>query len=140
LIAAIVVPGFLPTSMPAYLRLRESKTIALKPRSCGNELYRYYEGNGERLEWTSSLDCGEDGTVKCFANGFPGYDFQLTPENTATINGRRVFFSIGNHGSNAWVCIPLVIQGRATMAVVGIWESNFLTPYQAMHLVAQARP
>lgn len=140
MIAAITVAGFMPTSMPAYLKLKSTKVIALKPSACGNELYRYYKGNGERLEWMSSLDCGEDGTVKCLENGFPGYDFELTPEHTAIINNRRVFFSIGNHGSNAWACIPQVLHGRSTMAVVGIWESNFLTPDQAMRLVATARP
>ena len=131
----------MPTSMPAYLKLQESKIMPLEPARCGNMLYRYYEGNGERLEWTSSLDCDQHGTVKCFESGYPGYDFVLlTPEQHAIINGRRVFFSTGNHGSNAWACIPQVVHGKPTMAVVGIWESNFLTPDQAMRLVAGARP
>jgi hypothetical protein len=46
---------------------------------------------------------------------------------------------MGNHGSNAWACIPVRVAGSADMAVVGIWESNFMTPVQAMNLVAKAR-
>ena len=54
--------------------------------------------------------------------------------------GGILFFSQGNHGSNAWACVPLKVGGFADWAVVGIWESNpAITPAQAMHLVAYAR-
>ena len=56
------------------------------------------------------------------------------------INHRRVFFSNGNEGANAWACIRLKVNGFADVAVVGLWENHFLTPRRAMEIVAHARP
>jgi hypothetical protein len=36
--------------------------------------------------------------------------------------------------------IPLTVHGSKDTAVVGIWESNFMTARQAMSLVAHAKP
>jgi len=128
---------YYPASLPASMAYVSKSVQPLQPRTCGSVLVIEYAGSGERLEWMSSRDCGPKGT-KCYENGFPGYDFELTPQQSAVINGRRVFFSIGNHGSNAWACIPTSTHGHLDMLVVGIWESNFLTPREAMNLVAHA--
>ena len=95
---------------------------------------------GKRMSWSTSRDCSSGGVTACHEDGYPGYGFGMTADRQAVINGRRVFYSTGNHGSNAWACIPLRVNGFADVAVVGMWESNFLTPRRAMILVAHARP
>jgi hypothetical protein len=95
---------------------------------------------GKRLAWSTSRDCSSGGVTACHEDGYPGYGFGMAADRQAVINGRRVFYSTGNHGSNAWACIPLRVNGFADVAVVGMWESNFLTPRRAMILVAHARP
>jgi hypothetical protein len=132
--------GFYPSSIPAGLHFSSWKTTQLKPKACGISLEIAFDGDGGHLDWSSSRDCGETGNTRCYNSGYPGYDFEMTATQTARINGREVYFSVGNHGSNAWACIPLTVHGSREMAVVGIWESNFMTPQQAMNLVAHARP
>jgi hypothetical protein len=78
------------------------------------------------------------GESVAFATGCSGYAFGMLLTRRATINGRRVFFSQGNHGSNAWACIPRNTGGFRDVAVAGLWE-NFMTPQAAMQLVAHAR-
>ena len=78
--------------------------------------------------------------TRCHPDGYPGYAFGLPANRRAMINGRRVFYSEGNEGSNAWACIPVRVNGFADVAVVGIWENHFLTPRRAMMFVARARP
>jgi hypothetical protein len=132
--------GFYPSSIPSDVVFTSWNTTRLKPKACGLSLEITFAGSDGQLDWSSSRDCGETGATRCYNNGYPGYDFEMDASQTARINGRRVFFSPGNHGSNAWACIPLTRGGFQDMAVVGIWESNFMTPQQAMNLVAHARP
>jgi hypothetical protein len=132
--------GFYPSTIPSGLLFITWKTNQLTPRACGLNLDITFAGDGKHLDWSSSRDCGATASPACYNNGYPGYDFEMDASQTARINGRRVYFSPGNHGSNAWACIPLTIGGFKDMAVVGIWESNFMTPQQAMSLVAHARP
>lgn len=105
---------------------------------CGQDITVSFAGK-DRVEWSSSRDCGDDGAPACHNDGYPGYMFGLDASQTAGINGRRVYFSPGNHGSNAWACIPVRVAGCRDMAVVGIWEDS-MTPRAAMNLVAYARP
>jgi hypothetical protein len=132
--------GFYPLSLPAGLLFSTWRTTQLAPKACGLNLEISFAGDGKRLDWSSSRDCNETGATACYNDGYPGYDFQMDAEQSAVINGRHVYFSTGNHGSNAWACIPLTAGGSKDMAVVGIWESNFMTAQQAMNLVAAARP
>jgi hypothetical protein len=132
--------GFYPSSFPPGLLFGTWRTTRLSPKACGVNLEISFAGDGKRLDWSSSRDCGESGSPACYNDGYPGYDFQMEAEQRARINGRRVYFSPGNHGSNAWACIPLTLGGSKDMAVVGIWESNFMTAQQAMNVVAHARP
>lgn len=74
----------------------------------------------------------------CHRDGYPGYAFGLPVDRTATINGRRVFFSSGNEGDNVWACIPIKVNGFDDVAVAGMWENHFLTPRRAMQVVAHA--
>ena len=130
--------AFYPSSLPPGLHFSSSKTAQLTPKACGLDLEITYAGDGKHLEWSSSRDCGATGATRCYDDGYPGYDFAMDATQTARINGRRVYFSVGNHGSNAWACIRVTVGGVKDMAVVGIWESNFMTPQQAMRLVAYA--
>jgi hypothetical protein len=132
--------GFYPSSIPSGLLFISWKTTQLTPMACGLNLDITFAGDGKHLDWSSSRDCGETPSPACYNIGYPGYDFAMAASQTARINGRQVYFSPGNHGSNAWACIPLTVGGFKDMAVVGIWESNFMTPQQAMNLVGNARP
>lgn len=138
---AVIGPfGFYPSSLPSGLIFTTWKTTQLTPMACGLNLFIAFAGDGHRLEWSSSRDCGKTASPACYDDGYPGYDFEMDASQSVRINSRRVYFSPGNHGSNAWACIPLTIGGFKDMAVVGIWESNFMTAQQAMNLVAHARP
>jgi len=110
------------------------------PRVCGPLFTAGFVAPGDkRIVWSTSRDCNSQGVTTCHPDGYPGYAFGLPADKRAVINGRRVFYSSGNDGSNAWACIPLKVNGFADVAVVGIWESNFMTPRRAMLVVAHAR-
>ena len=140
-IHAVLSPyDFFPASLPKGLIYINWKETALSVSVCGTNVTIEFAAAGYRqIEWSSSRDCDGQGRVRCSSTGYPGYAFGMGHNKSAVINGRHVYFSLGNHGSNAWACIPLKVGGFADMAVVGIWESNFITPQQAMTLVAQAR-
>lgn len=154
-VAAVVPPGtharihaltapydYLPAKVPAgliYVNWKSSHPSAL-PTVCGDTLsVTFAAAGGKQIQWSASRDCDGRGRVGCFNNGYPGYGFGMPVDQRATINGRLVFFSQGNHGSNAWTCIPTKTGGVNDMAVAGIWESGFITPRAAMQLVASAR-
>jgi len=154
-VAAVVPPGvharihalaapydYLPAKLPAgliYINWKSSHPSAL-PTVCGDAVsVTFAAAGGKQVQWSASRDCDSQGRVACFNNGYPGYSFGMLVDQRATINGRLVFFSGGNHGSNAWACIPAKTGGFNDMAVVGIWESNFITPRAAMQVVAYAR-
>jgi hypothetical protein len=140
-IHAIVSPyDYYPASMPKGLTFIKWRRTALSPTVCGtNVTIQFAAAGGREIDWSSSRDCDGQGRVTCNATGYPGYTFGIGYNARHTvINHRRVFFSMGNRGSNAWACIPLRVGGFGDWAVVGIWESNFITPRQAMNLVAHA--
>jgi hypothetical protein len=140
-IHAILSPyDFYPASLPKGLIYISFKQTALTPSVCGINVTIQFAAAGDReIDWSSSRDCDGQGRVNCNATGYPGYAFGMTfNRKTAVINHRRVWFSMGNHGSNAWMCIPLRVSGYTDWAAVGIWESNFISPAQAMRLVAYA--
>ncbi len=130
---------FYPASLPPGLKYLKWKRTALSPMACGTNLSIVFTNGGKEIDWSSSRDCNADANVACRADGYPGYGFIMSATYSAKINGRRVYFSSGNHGSNAWACVPLRVGGYADMAVVGIWE-NFMKPRDAMNLVAYAQP
>lgn len=141
-IHAVLSPyDYYPAHLPAGLIFIDWKQAQLTPMVCGTNVNMEFAGSGQgRIIWSSSRSCTSNGRIACSSSGYPGYGFDMDiGEQTAVINSRRVYFSLGNHGSNAWACIPLRLNG-ADMAVVGIWESNFMTPRDAMQLVAYARP
>lgn len=141
-IHAVLSPyDFYPASLPRGVIYISWEQKSLDPVVCGrNVTIQFAAAGGKEIDWSSSRDCDSAGKVRCSANGYPGYGFGIGfGAKRATINHRRVFFSAGNHGSDAWACIPLRVGGLADWAVVGIWESNFITPQQAMRLVAFAR-
>ena len=130
---------FYPASLPSGLIYLKWKRTVLSPMACGKNLSIVFKSAGREIDWSSSRDCNADANVACHADGYPGYGFIMNATDSAKINGRRVYFSSGNHGSNAWACIPLRVGGYTDMAVVGIWE-NFMNPRDAMNLVAHAQP
>ena len=141
-IHAILSPyDFFPASLPKPLIFISWKETDLSPTVCGTSVTIQFAAAGDRqINWSSSRDCDHRGQVRCSAGGYPAYSFGLAYNvRRTTINRRHVFFSHGNHGSNAWACIPLKVGGLRDWAVVGIWESNFISPTQAMRLVAYAR-
>jgi len=111
----------------------------LDPTVCGQMLTIEFAapGGDRQIEWTSSRACNPSGRIACSATG---YAYQMLVDRRATIGGRQVYFSLGNHGSNAWMCVPLKTTYGTDYVEIGIWESNFITPIQAMRLVAYARP
>jgi class 3 adenylate cyclase len=110
------------------------------PRVCGPLFTAGFVAPGDkRIVWSTSRDCNSHGVTACHPDGYPGYAFGLPADRRAVINGRRVFYSSGNDGSNAWACIPVKVNGFADVAVAGMWESNFMTPRRAMLIVANAR-
>jgi hypothetical protein len=140
-IQALLAPyDYLPARLPSgliYIRWSERE---LSPSVCGSALIVTFAGpSGNRVEWSASRACDNQGRVRCSASGYPGYSFGMRVDHRATINGRRVFFSQGNHGSTAWTCFPTKTGGFSDAVAIGIWESNFLTPRAAMQLVAGAR-
>jgi hypothetical protein len=139
-IHAVLSPyDFYPQSIPNGLIYTRWKRADLSPMACGTSVTIEFAQGNRQIVWSSSRDCDSRARVLCSSTGYPGYGFDLGADKNAIINGRKVFFSMGNHGSNAWACIPVRVAGSADMAVVGIWESNFMTPVQAMNLVAKAR-
>jgi len=140
-IHAVLAPyDFYPSKLPRGLIFINWTQTPLSPSVCGTSVtIQFAAAGGRQIHWSSSRDCDKQGRVRCSPDGYPGYGFGLSYDSRATINGRRVFFSGGNHGSNAWACIPIKVAGTADWAVVGIWESNFITPRQAMNLVAYAK-
>ncbi len=111
------------------------------PRVCGAVFTASYAApGGRRMVWSTSRDCNSGGVTACHQDGYPGYSFGLPADRQAIINHRRVFFSNGNEGANAWACIRLKVNGFADVAVAGLWQNHFLTPRQAMMIVAHARP
>lgn len=109
------------------------------PRVCGPLFTGSYAApGGKQLVWSTSRDCDSGGVTTCHRDGYPGYAFGLPVDRTATINGRRVFFSSGNDGDNVWACIPIKVNGFDDIAVAGMWENHFLTPRRAMEIVANA--
>lgn len=140
-IHAVLHPyDFFPASLPKGLIYIGFEQTSLSPAVCGRMVTIQFAGAGVgELYWSSSRACDRQGRVACTGTGYPGYGFGIGYTIRATINHRTVWFSPGNHGSNAWTCIPLRVGGFRDWAAVGIWESNFITPRQAMSLVAHAR-
>ena len=93
-----------------------------------------------QIVWTSSRACDTQGRIGPSATGYPGYGYGMTVNRSGVIAGRVVYFSQGNHGSSAWTCVPVEIANEVDYVAVGIWESNGITPQQAMQLVAYAVP
>ncbi len=116
------------------------ETPADLPRVCGPLFTAAYAApGGKKLVWSTSRDCNSGGVTACHPDGYPGYAFGLPVDRQATINNRRVFFSSGNEGDNVWACIRLKVNGFDDVAVAGMWENHFLTPTQAMEMVARAQ-
>jgi len=142
-IHALLAPyDFYPARLPNGLIFINFKETHPGPSVCGPAVtIRFAAAGGKEIDWASSRDCNGAGKVSCNPTGYPGRGggFGIGyGSRRATINHRRVFFSAGNHGSNAWACIPLKVGGYRDWAVVGIWESNFISRKQAMRLVAFA--
>ena len=143
---AVMSPyDFFPVAaMPAGMVLNGAPNLQQFPNSlprvCGPLFTASYAApGGKQLVWSTSRDCDSGGVTKCHTDGYPGYAFGLPVNRMATINGRRVFFSSGNDGDNVWACIPLKVNGFDDVAVAGMWEDHFLSPQQAMNVVAHAR-
>ncbi len=139
-IHALISPyDFYPARISGGLIYIKWADKGLSPSVCGELAdITFAAAGGKQLIWSSSRACDGQGRVGCSARGYPGYADNLGNTQRATINHRRIYFSQGNHGSNAWTCIPLgKVGGFNDFAAVGIWE-NYLTPLQAMQLVATA--
>jgi len=134
--------AYVPASLPPSYIFIDWKHSYLDPSVCGQMLTVEFAapGGDRQINWTSSRACTTTGRVACSATGYRGYAYGMFADRKATINGRRVYFSQGNHGSNAWTCLPLRTSYGLDYVEIGIWESNFITPTQAMQLVARARP
>ena len=140
-IHAVLSPyDYFPASLPKGLVYDSWKQTHLAPAACGTNVTMEFAGAGGRqVDWSSSRDCDSKGNVKCSADGYPGYAYDISYDaRRATIDGRQAFFSEGNYGSNAWACIPVRTGRAADWAVVGIWESGSMSPADAMQLVAAA--
>jgi hypothetical protein len=139
-IHALISPyDFYPARISGGLIYIKWQDHGLSPSVCGELAdITFAAAGGKQLIWSSSRACDGQGRVGCSARGYPGYADDIGVSQKATINHRRIYFSQGNHGSNAWTCIPLgKVGGFTDFAAVGIWE-NYLTPLQAMQLVASA--
>ena len=133
--------AYLPMSLPPRYIYIDWKHGDLTPTVAGQLLtIDFAAPGGGQIIWSSSRVCDSQGKIGPSASGYPGYGYGMVASRSAVIEGRRVYFSQGNHGSNAWTCARLrTVNGRDYVAV-GIWESNDITPIQAMRLVAQAVP
>jgi hypothetical protein len=133
--------AYVPASLPAGFIYIDWKHAELTPHLAGQLLTIDFASPGAgQIVWTSSRACDTKGRVRPSATGYPGYGYGMITDRSAVINGRVVYFSTGNHGSNAWTSIPVETADGTDYVAVGVWESNCLTPEQAMQLVAYAVP
>jgi len=131
--------AYVPASLPDDFVYTDWKHTNLVPTLAGRLLtIEFAAPDVGRIIWTSSRACDPKGRIGPNATGYPGYGYGMVADRSAVVAGRRVYFSPGNHGSNAWTCFPLETAGGTDCVAVGIWESNCLTPSQAMELVAHA--
>lgn len=133
--------AYVPTSLPHGYIYIDWKHTPLSPSVAGELLtIEFAAPGGRQVVWTSSRAVAPNGSLGPSATGYPGYGYGMAVSRSAYINGVHVFFSAGNQGSNAWATFTIHPSGGTDYVAVGIWESNALTPMQAMQLVAHARP
>lgn len=139
--ALIPLYAYAPASLPPGFVYIDWKHSDLTP-SVAEQLLTtdFASPNAGQIVWTSSRACDASGRVGPNATGYPGYGYGMVVNRSAVIAGRVVYFSKGNHGSNAWTCIPIETANGVDYVAVGVWESNGITPTQAMQLVAYAVP
>ena len=139
---ALIAPyAYVPASLPRGFVYIDWKHADLTPSVAGQLLtIDFALPGGGQIVWTSSRACDTQGRIGPSATGYPGYGYGMTVNRSGVIAGRVVYFSQGNHGSNAWTCVPIETAWGVDYVAVGIWESNGITPQQAMQLVAYAIP
>jgi len=133
--------AYVPASLPPGFVYIDWKHTDLMPHVAGLLLtIDFASPSAGQIVWTSSRSCDTKGRVGPSATGYPGYGYGMTADRSTVIDGSVVYFSKGNHGSNAWTCIPVETANGIDYVAVGMWESNCMTPAQAMQLVAGAIP
>ena len=130
--------AFVPARLPKGFVYVDWKHTSLDPVLAGQLLTVDFGAHGGQIVWTSSRACDSSGHIGPNATGWPGYAYGLTVDRSSIVAGTRVYFSEGNQGSNAWAYLPLKTSWGPDWVAVGIWESNCITPDQAMQLVASA--
>lgn len=131
--------AYVPANLPRGFVYIDWQHSDRTPRVAGELLtIDFAAPGGRQIVWTSSRACDTKGRVGPSATGYPGYGYGMTADRSTLIAGRPVYFSQGNHGSSAWTCFPLQTGTELDYVSVGIWESNCLTPAEAMRLVAHA--
>jgi hypothetical protein len=140
--ATLLAPyAYVPARLPKGVIYIDWKHGGDLPAVIGEVLTIDLDAPGDRqIEWSASRGCDAQYHVGPCATGYPGDGFDMAPTSSAVIAGRLVYFSPGNHGSNAWTSFPITTSGTEDWVSVGLWESNFISPAQAMTLVAQAVP
>jgi hypothetical protein len=132
--------AYLPSSLPASFIFIDWKHSNLNVVAFGQLLtVDFAAPGGRQIVWTSSR-ANYNGQLHGAAKGYPAYGFFMTPDKSAVINGREVYYSGGNRGANAWTSFPIQTTHGVDYAAVGLWEDQCLTPLQAMRLVAFAVP
>lgn len=132
--------AYLPASLPRGFIYIDWKHSNLETVALGDLLtVDFAAPGGRQIIWTSSR-ANYNGQLHGAAKGYPGYGFFMTPDRSAVINGRQVYYSGGNRGANAWTSFPIQTAYGVDYVAVGIWESQCLTPAQALRLVAYAVP
>ena len=132
--------AYLPSSLPAGFIYIDWRHTNLNVVAFGQLLtVDFAAPRGRQIVWTSSR-ANYNGQLHAAAKGYPGYGYFLTPDKSAVINGRQVYYSGGNRGANAWTSFAIQTTYGVDYAAVGLWEDQCLTPLQAMRLVAYAVP
>jgi hypothetical protein len=133
--------AYVPSSMPPGFTYIDWRHSALTPTVAGQLLtIEFAAPGGRQITWTSSRACDTNGHIGPSTTGYPGYGYGMSVDRTAVIAGKRVYFSQGNQGSNAWMTFPVQTSWGTDYVSVGIWESNCITPAAAMRLVAHSLP
>jgi len=129
--------AYLPASLPHRFVYIDWKHSQLFPTVAGELLTVEFAAPGDaQIVWSSSRACDSNGRIGPSATGYPGYGYEMSADRAATIAGNRVYFSQGNHGSNAWTTFRLHTSWGTDYVAVGVWESNCITPAEAMRLIA----
>lgn len=134
--------AYLPTSLPRGYIYIDWKYSSLSPSVAGQLLTINFAASGgdQQIIWTSSRACDSNGNIGPNATGWLGYGYGMTVNESASIGGHLVYFSQGNHGSRAWTGFAIGTSAQPDYVAVGIWESNFISPAEAMQIVARTRP